>query len=717
MDDAARREAIRRLCGALGIETGYHEISGRYVEVPQSSLLAVLREFGVGDGTAQGIGRDSVVPVDPAGVRLVAPLASVEAGAPGQGVALSLSASRDASAIAWRLTEESGARHEGDCVQAAALGRLDFPAALPPGYHRLELLDGDRRLAVATIVAAPRRCWEPPAIEAGGRVWGIAVQLYALRSARNWGIGDFGDLLGMIEFAAGQGADLVGLNPLHALFPHDPARCSPYSPSSRAWLNTLFIDVTAVEDLEACEPARRLLASAEFRARLERARLADQVDYPGVAALKHSVLRLLHRHFRLAELDGDTPRAREFRDFRASGGQALRAHALFEALQAHLHARDAAVWGWPAWPEAFTDRHGAAAARFEADHAEEVEYFEYLQWIAAAQLARAARRCDALGMRVGLYMDLAVSVDAGGSDTWAARDEHALGMGVGAPPDDFNLDGQDWGLPPLHPARLLDGGCEAFVRVLRANMREAGALRIDHVMGLMRLFWIPRGTSAAAGAYVRYPLQELLAIVALESHRNRCLVIGEDLGTVLDEMRAAMAERGLLSYRLLYFEREWSGDYRRPEHLPRSALVAIGTHDLPTFAGWWSGHDLRVRQALSMLPAGRSIDELLHERHGDRERMLRAVGRDPAEASGPLHLAIVQAVHAYLASSPCSVMSVLLEDLVGEIDQPNLPGTVDAHANWRRRIRVPVEALAADPSAVAVARAVSAQRGCASGLQ
>lgn len=715
---AGEAQALARLCAHLGIATEYEDIWHARTPVPVDTLTALLAQFDL----PLGAGRTAQQALDEAisatWRETAPPVVAIRAGSAGWPVALRLPASQ--RTVRWELREEGGATHEGEVAvrelpelaRSEADGlprterRLVLPLPLPAGYHRLRI---ESPPAETLVVSAPQRCWRPAALDRGGRVWGPAVQLYAVRSGRNWGIGDFGDLAALVAQAARRGADIVGVNPLHALFPHDPGRCSPYSPSSRRHLNVLYLDVEAMPDFRACEPARRLVRSPEFQARLARLREAPLVDHAGVAAAKSEVLELLYASFRERHLGADGAAAvdgpgADFLAFVADGGEALRRHALFECLQARFHAADGRVWGWPAWPQAFRDPAGAEVAAFAAANGERVRYHQYLQWQAALQLERAGRHATALGMGVGLYLDLAVSVDRAGSDAWSEQDCFAAAS-VGAPPDDFSLNGQDWGLPPLRPQRLRAARYRLFIETLRANMRAAGAVRIDHVMGLMRLFWIPPGQTPREGTYVHYPLEELLAIVALESHRNGCLVIGEDLGTVADEMRDALTRAGMLSYRLLYFERDAGGAFKPPADHPDDALVAVTTHDLAPLAGWWGGHDLQLRQRLALFPQPALLEQQLLERAQDRVRLLLAVHRaglltaqEMAATAGSdtLAPAAVEAIHAFLAQAPSAVMLVQLEDVLGEIEQPNLPGTTAEHPNWRRKLSLDLEALAAD---------------------
>jgi (1->4)-alpha-D-glucan 1-alpha-D-glucosylmutase len=723
-DDPA---GLARLCARVGVLTEYHDIWGKRHVPPQASLVSLLAELGVDASSPQSIAAAEREASAAAARELLPPLWAIAANTTHWTIAVRLHEPAPA-ALRWTVVEENGAQHSGEALttelasqsvdggpQAIREFTLAIPVALPVGYHRLALDGAD---ASTQLIAAPQHCYLPPALQGEGRTWGPALQLYALRSERNWGMGDFGDLAVAIEQWSARGAGIVGVNPLHAMFPHNPLHASPYSPSSRRQLNTLYIDVQAVADLRECEPAQQRVRSAGFQERLAALRASDAVDYVGVASAKTEILQLLFTSFRDKHLAAGTGRAAEFRRFQAERGAALRAHASFEALQRHFHAADTAVWGWPTWPEAYRDPASPEVARFVAEHEDEVQYFEYLQWLADGQLKQLSLRCRERGLAVGLYLDLAVSVDRAGSDAWDKQAAYANGATVGAPPDEVNPNGQGWGLPPLRPDGMRhDVGL--FVDTLRATMRHAGAVRIDHVMGLMRLYWIPDGASPRDGSYVLYPLRELIAIVALESERARCMVIGEDLGTVADAMRAAMHRYRLLSYRLLYFERDHGGAFKPAEAYPRHSLVAVSTHDLATLAGWWKGYDLDVRQQLELFPHPLMFEQQQEERAHDRLRLLTALQHagllpDPAEvdASGtqPLSPALAEAIHAYAARTPSQVLMVQLEDTLGVMDQANLPGTVNEHPNWRRKLPLGLEAIGQEPRVVSLAARLTAIR-------
>ncbi len=731
------RAALRRLCAHYGIATYYNDVWGHHKVVGRDALLALVREFDPGIDAPGSLGEAFARARDADWEQAIAPVVTLSEDVTHWRVALRLPAS--CGGLHWRLLDEhdgllreghadAQALQRGESTERAGMAwcvrQLPLDLQLPCGYYRLQIdgitLHGS---AQALIVCAPAQCYRPPALRDGGRIWGPAVQLYTLRSQRNWGIGDFGDLEQLARQMAARGADIIGLNPLHAMFSHNPAHASPYSPCSRRQLNVLYIDVPAVADFAYCTPARQRFGSPQFQQRLARLRQAPLVDYPGVAAAKHEILHLVYAHFTQHHLGADGSAADDqgqaFVEFVALGGSALREHALFESIQARLHAQDPSVWGWPAWPEDWRDPHGTRVRRFADEHGDEVRFYQYLQWLAALQLDRARRCCEDLGMGVGLYLDLAVSVDRAGSDNWSHQHCFAASASVGAPPDEFNPNGQGWGLPALRPDRLRADHYRLFIDTLRSAMRAAGALRIDHVMGLMRLYWIPGGYSARDGAYVHYALDEMLAIVALESRRNCCMVIGEDLGTVADEMRAALARRDVLSYRLLYFERSGDGGFRAPGNYPTAALAAISTHDLATLAGWWSGHDLQQRLRLGLYPGEHLFEKQLVDRAHDRTRLLLALRHAGllsadavAAAAGNTSLpaAVLQAAHAWLAGAPSAVMMVQLEDVLSVVDQVNLPSTTDEHPNWRRKLPIGLETLVRHEGLHVLAQALSTLR-------
>src|SRR5436190_2674865 len=513
------------------------------------------------------------------------------------------------------------------------------------------------------------RCYEPELLAQGARVWGFMVQLYGVRSKRNWGIGDFGDLKALVEFAASRGAAVVGVNPLHA------TQGSPYSPSSRLALNFLYLDVEAIPEFGAGAAAQRLVKTKAFQRKLADLRKAPLVDYAGVAVLKRHVLE---RIFRDAG-----PKVAEPSTF-----------AIFEALREKLGG------GWESWPREYRDPHSRAVRKFAKKNAPRVAFHEWVQRAARAQLEGVQVHAQRLGMPIGLYVDLALGADRGGAEVWADREAYALEATCGAPPDEFNPKGQDWGLPPYSPRALRACAYGPFIELLRANMPAGGALRMDHVMALSRLYWIPRGAKADRGGYVHYPADDLLAVLAAESSARKCLVIGEDLGTVSAELRTKLNRAGVLSYRPLLFEKAPDGEMAPPEAYPRDALVCVSTHDLPTWRGYWVEHDLELRDRL-----GLTVDKKKERalRRADVERLKRA-GLNPDARSA----------HAYIARTPCKLALVQPEDMLELLEQANLPGTVDQHPNWPRKLPASLDSLASD-ARVADAVQAMAKRNIARG--
>ena len=727
------RESLERLGRIHRIALEYYDVWGNRHAVSDRSLTALLGALGVCAGSPKEV-EDSIRAAEFERWRAVlAPAVVAREEAAPWTIRLNLPASAAISPLEWRITQEDGTRHVGSLepaslkvVESAELDgenylarEFSLQAAAPCGYHRLAILRDGVALGDAALIVVPSRCFRPLAVENDGRVWGAAAQLYAVRSERNWGIGDFTDLATLLTQWGTRGADIIGVNPLHALFPHNPEHASPYSPSSRLFVNVLYLDVEAVQDFAECDEATKQVRTPEFQSHLKALRDADLVDYTGVALVKLPMLERCYGQFRSHQLACDTPRAQSFRAYQAAHGAALRRHALFEALQEHFHREDPQVWGWPVWPEAYRDPAAPEVARFAESHAERVEFYEYLQWNAELQLDAVGQRSMDLGLGVGLYEDLAVSVDRAGAEAWANQDLYAVTASVGAPPDEYNLRGQDWGLPPLVPGRLRAAAYAPFIATLRANMRHAGALRIDHVMALARLFWVPQGGEPRDGAYVHYPFEELVGIVTLESHRNRCMVIGEDLGTVPDEVRATLERAGILAYKVLFFERQPSGEFKPPAEYPADSLVTAATHDLPTLAAFWEGRDLALRLQLGLYPKEEAHQAQVLARAQDRARLLLALDREgllPEGASvDPMSLpemtgALQRQLQVFLARSPSRLQVVQLEDVLGVRDQVNLPGTTGQHPNWRRKLPLALERWPEDERYTGLARVLTALR-------
>ncbi len=540
-----------------------------------------------------------------------------------------------------------------------------------PGYHRL-IRDGQS----ATLAVAPRRCHPLPE----GRPWGIAAQLYSLRRAGDGGIGDFAALAQFVRAAARHGADAVAISPAHAQFSADPDRFSPYAPSSRIMANALH-------------------ATADGDAALEADAL---VDWPAAARLRLAQFR---RRF-----DAGIDEA-ALAGFRAAMGETLERHARFEALHAHFYGRDPGRWSWRTWPKAYRDPTSPTVAAFAARHPREVAFHAWLQWLADTEQARAQAAAREAGMRIGLISDLAVGADGGGSHAWSRQGEMMIGLSIGAPPDLLNTHGQNWGISAFTPLGLRRHGFSAFIEMLRAALRHAGGVRIDHVMGLQRLWVVPDGAGAGQGAYLTFPIDDMLRLVALESTRHGAVVLGEDLGTVPDGFQERLIACGALGMRVLWFERD--GDrFRPPAEWSPQAVSMTSTHDLPTVAGWWRGHDLAWRGRLGML-----ADPEAEQRERARDRtLLWGAMRDSGAAAGeqpPPDDAwpAVDAALSHVGRSACALALLPLEDVLARDEQPNLPGTTTEHPNWRRRMPGPAADLLDAPDVAARLEAFRRARG------
>jgi len=709
---------IRTLARLRGIGMQYHDFRGQLREVAPGSDRAILAAMGFSleDDTIEpairALESDRWNALGPSVVVVrVGERAAVPLVIPGEALG---------KGISWTVTLEDGREHSGyvrsselQVTERAALAgkpvlRLSLPLTLelPLGYHRvgigIESAGGEapRRLELSLIVA-PERCHTPPPIQAGKRLWGLAVQLYSLRSAGNWGMGDFGDLRELVELTAQRGGSIVGLNPLHALFPADPAHISPYSPSNRHFLNVLYICVPQVPEFAECQTARNRVASPMFQARLQQLRATANVDYEGVAAAKFHVLRLLYEQFRSAHLLPGTARATAFQQFVDERGAGLRLHAIYDAIHAHLRAQDANYWGWPSWPQQYQDPHSVGVQQFAREHEPDVSYFLYLQWLAEQQLHGAQQLARERGMAIGLYGDVAVGANPGGSETWSNCRLYLQGASVGAPPDELALKGQDWGIPPQDPHELQQQAYRPFIQMIRNAMRPVAALRLDHVMTLFRLWWVPRGFNATHGAYVHYPLIDLMAILTLESVRNHCMVIGEDLGTVPEEVRLAMERSQTYHYKVLLFEKWLDGRFKTPSEYVPTALATVTTHDLPTLRGWWESADIALRDRLDLYPNAQVKHDLHELRAQELIAMMRALTEQGLwrwQANEPLpaySAALARAIHAYLGLSRANLAMLQIEDLIGMLDPVNVPGTHQEHANWQRKVSLPTAEILA----------------------
>ena len=730
---------LSRLARLAGIALAYRDAWGKRRRVSPDTLRAILAAMGLAAATPRDVAESIARLEAMEWLHLLPPVAA--AWAEDVETAPLTVAEDAANEVASCTVEfETGERRVRD-VELSSLPVLDerrerrrrlrrlalpIDPGLPPGYHRLTVAVGEAN-ATAMLVVAPRRCYLPPPLDGARRAWGVTAQLYALRSARNWGMGDFTDLATLGAGVARAGAKTLGINPLHALFPAEPRHISPYSPSSRLFLNPLYLDVEAVPEFAEDAALRRRVATPEIAAMLAEARGSEYIDHARVAALKRPMFEALYHAFAERHLgpgpDGArSARGAAFRQFQREGGASLQSFAVFTALHEQMLG-ERGSFCWQDWPAPLRDAASPEVAAFAAEQRARVELHQYLQWQADRQLGAAAHGAAEAGLAIGLYRDLAVGVDPNGAQAWADPGMMVAGAGVGAPPDILNMKGQDWGLAPVNPVALRRDAYEPFIAALRANMRHAGMLRIDHVMSLMHLYWVPRGASPVDGTYVGYPFADLRRILALESQRQRCAVIGEDLGTVPAGFREAMSDTGVLSYRLLLFERDRAGRFLPPGAYPALATASFSTHDIATLKGFWLGRDLAWRRDLDLYPSGEAAEKDSRDRRRDRRRLLDALvaagtlARDTAKRLLPREDApiyapeLAEAVCRFLAATPAKLALMQLEDAMGEFEQVNLPGTIDEHPNWRRKLRLPLERLSGDPLFLRLAAALGAVRG------
>jgi len=627
--------------------------------------------------------------------------------------------------LSWEITLESGEKVADSCalaalrlLESATFGATTFNKyALPlptlaQGYHQLSLHYGEHS-ATCPLIYAPQTCYSPQEASSA-KLWGYAAQLYSLTSADNLGMGDFGDLAKLVEKSAKQHASAIGLNPLHPLYQNNPAHRSPYSPTSRCFLNTLYIDLKQVPNFTSCQVAQARFNSEEIQQKIAYAKQTKLIDYPAVADIKFELLEILYQDFITVKPNENA----EFNDFIGRQGADLLQLATFEALYEHFRKTDANAYGWPNWPTAFQSPNSDEVKAFQQEHKARINYFCFVQWLAHRQLKTIAKQAKDAGMPIGLYLDLAVGCDGSGVDVWSDKDVYVAGAAVGAPPDAMNTLGQDWGLTPINPVALQKQGYQPLVKALRSNMQYAGALRIDHILGLMRQYWVAPGMKADEGVYITFPLEDILRIIALESRRNNCVVIGEDLGTVPDGFGEIMARAGLLSYKVLFFERWDSGFFMRPEHYPAQSMVTVSTHDLPTLAGWWTGKDLDWRQKLKLYPNEAMGQNERNSRIEDRQLLVAALddlnvidlSKAPEQAPAKMNRELNLAVQKYMAQAPSHIQLIPLEDALEVIEQVNIPGTIDEHPNWLQKLPISIEEFDHSDSVTDLATAMQIAR-------
>jgi 4-alpha-glucanotransferase len=636
-------ESLIRLAQAAGISTSWKDVFGKTHDVAAPSLRAVLRAVDLPADSDAEIA-DSLVRATSAPT-ILPPLVTADAG---------YTVTLPAAAARYSLTLEDGRIFDGYARESQS--SCAIPPILEPGYHRLLLGDAETLLAVA-----PQRCFTVPEAVSAPKSWGLAAQLYALRRRGDAGIGDFAALAALAAPAAALGAQALAISPVHAQFSADLHRFSPYAPSSRTALNVLHGVVdqgnAALEDLKL-------------------------VDWPAASAFR---LQRYRQMFAQAQRD---PAQRAALDaFTQAHGERLRVHALFEALHAHFFGSDTRLWHWRSWPEPFRSPQGAGARAFAETQAEEVAFHTWLQFHADRGLADAQKACRDAGMGIGLISDLAVGTDSGGSQCWSRQEETLLGLTVGAPPDLLQRDGQNWGLTAFSPRGLVANGFGTYREMLHTALAHAGGMRIDHAMGLNRLWVIPDGASGAEGAYLGFPERDLIRLIALESQRHRAIVLAEDLGTVPDGFQDRLREAGIAGMRVLWFERGQDAHFIPPAHWTPRAAAMSSTHDLPTLAGWWRGHDLEWRKKLGQVADAEAAHaERAHERALIWQAFQHSGAAQGAPPAKDDAAEFANAACVHIGRSACELVMLPLEDALALVEQPNLPGTTDEHPNWRRRL-------------------------------
>jgi 4-alpha-glucanotransferase len=653
-------DALRDLAATAGLSLTWTDFRGQSREVGVGTLKATLAAMGIAADTDDDVGESRhrlLAELSGEGLNFITTVTGTPTLLPAGMV----------SGTTAILHLENGERHE--IRLSPGVGGLAVPPILEPGYHQLEL--GEKLL---TLAVAPPRALSIHDVIGHRKAFGIAAQIYSIPPSRYASFGDFGALAPFAEAMAAGGADAVAISPTHALFAADLSRSSPYSPSTRLFHNVLYADPAAIFDDDFAEVAH------------DDAKGAELIDWPSEGARKLAGLRRLFDRFRIQGTDAHREAFAAFRDKR---GTLLEEHAIYEALHGHFF-RETGSGGWQGWPEEYRAPSSPAVALFAREHSREVDFHAFLQWLAETSLVRAQERACAAGMGIGLIADLAVGMDGGGSHAWSHPDDILLGASVGAPPDPLGPSGQDWGLTTFSPMALRRHGFAPFIKTLRAAMRGSGGVRIDHIMGLARLWLVPWGMKSTEGVYLSYPLDDMLRIVALESHRNRAIVIGEDLGTVPDGFRGRLDQAGVLGMRVLFFERDQEGGFRDPRGWDRHAVAMTTTHDLPTMVGWWRGNDIAWRDRIGEISQSHDAGVQMVERNYDRLRFWEAaVDCGAAEGSMPDTDNVDQVVEAglaYVGLSGCELAIVPAEDLCGMVEQPNLPGTMDEHPNWRRRL-------------------------------
>lgn len=678
---------LRRLADRLGILAEYVDLSGRVRRTSDDTRETLLAIMGF-DAPTEDAARGWLAELDhEERDAILDPVRVVERDAAGASrVRVRIPPGAGAADVELTLTEETGHAWRVASVGARRAATLELPTRVPYGYHTLVAVvrgaAGERR-AEQSFIVVPGRCTTPDVRIGDQRVIGIVANLYAVRRERDWGVGDMSTLTQLVEWAAARGAAFVGVNPLHALF-NRGIEISPYSPVSRLFRNHIYIDVDAVPEFRQHDPADAM------REDLRRAREAPLVDYDAVIAAKERVLLERYRAFRGARSDAARQRAREFAEYVRTREPELTRHATWMAIAENVGSTD-----WRRWPATMRDPESDSVRAFQQAHEERIDFHRWLQFETYQQLGQAASRARGLDMPVGIYQDLAIGTSPGGSDTWSYPDLFLTGATIGAPPDPYSATGQDWDLPPMNPRALRRQGYRYWIQLVRHAFEHSGALRMDHIMGLFRMYWIPEGGTGLDGAYVRFPATDLLGILALESVRHDAMVVGEDLGTVPPEVPPALRKWGILSSKVLTFERR-DGGFVPATRYPAMALATANTHDMAPLAGFWRGRDIELRERVGLLRTREEVNQERRQRELDKQALIRLLRmhwpHDFEVEQFPRML--TGAVHEFLCSTPSVLVGLSLDDLIGEVDPVNVPGVApDEYPSWRRRNRMTLEEM------------------------
>ncbi|OOF66726.1 4-alpha-glucanotransferase [Rodentibacter caecimuris] len=572
-------------------------------------------------------------------------------------------------------------------------------APLPFGYYQLILIQADKNYSIRLLVT-PKQIYQPPILKQK-KAWGLNIQLYSLRSQQNWGIGDFGDLALLIKSAVKFGADFIGINPLHQMYTTFPEWASPYASNSRQRLNTLYLNIPALPEFKHCQSVQNWFNQIETQQQIDRLRASEMVNYSEVSQLKMDVLTQLFAYFKQASISEIVDRRTAFSHFFAQREAHLQDFALFETLDQFTPKPRQNV-GWLEWRKEWQNLTETSRQKLLTEYAEQIEFYIWLQWLAESQLIDLQNLCQSEGMTLGIYGDLAVNSAKGSVDVWSNSTLFFTEASIGAPPDPLGPVGQNWELPPYNPQALKATGFQPFIDMLRTNMQYFGILRIDHVMGLFRLWLIPEGKTAVEGIYVYYPFDELMAILAIESQRNQCLIVGEDLGTVPDEVRSKLNEFSVFSYFVLYFEQRYNR-YPPPNEFPIHAFATVGTHDVCSLAAFWHCRDLELFSQLGIVSG-----ELLHQKYEqrviDKQALLNRLHEDhylPSDYDGDalsmaMHPNLNLQIHRYLAHSQTRLIGVQLENLIEQEVAFNVPGTSLEYPNWRKKLNLTLEQIFSD---------------------